>query len=86
MVQWIDYKAQQFPDDVQQLENYSRNGNNEFLAAVSHKVRKTTRHFTVPVNLWTSTNLREDWYWEIVGTDERVIPLKWALMPKPTED
>lgn len=83
MINWVLTSEQKFPTDEQQLENYHRNGNNEFLAVVKQKVRKTTRHYTVPANLWTSVNQVEDWYWEIVGTDERVVPIKWALMPDP---
>lgn len=84
-MQWINSKDQQFPDDVQQKENFERNGNNEYLAVIKQPYRKTVKLRTVPVNLWASHmgKLNLEYKWQITGTDEDVVPIKWALMPEP---
>lgn len=82
---WIDAKEQPYPTEVEQFENYQRNGNNEFLAVIKQKIRTKWRLHTVPVNLWNEDANHPQPYWTITGTDEEVVPIKWAMMPEPEE-
>ena len=86
MIEWILSEDQKFPDGAQQVENYKRNGNNEYLAVIKQKIRNSWKCHTVPVNLWDADGVKHlEPYWTITGTDDEVVPIKWALMPKPTE-
>lgn len=85
MIEWIDYKAQRFPDDAQQQENFSRNHNSEYLLVIEQLLRGKQVLSTVPANLYFDTS-EGDYYWEVIGSDCVAQPIKWALMPKPTED
>lgn len=82
---WIEYTTQRFPTEEEQLENFSRNHNSEYLLVIEQSLRGKQVFSTVPANLyWDSSEGRH--YWEVVGSDCVATPLKWALMPKPMED
>lgn len=85
MIEWIDYKAQQFPDDAQQQENFNRNHNSEYLIVIEQLLRGKQVLSTVPANLFYDSS-EGSYYWEVIDSDCVVHPIKWALMPKPTED
>lgn len=86
-IQWFDSKVQEFPTEAQQQENFERNGSNEYLAVIKHRWRNTHKLRTVPVNLWAADYCKHMTdFWQITGTDEDVVPIKWALMPEPEGD
>lgn len=85
MFNWIESKEQQFPSEKQQLENFKRNGNNEYLGVVQQMQRKKEVLVTVPLSLWVHGKTGE-YRWTICGSDEVTVPLRWALMPKPEGD
>lgn len=82
MFNWIESKEQQFPDDKQQLENFKRNGNNEYLGVVKQMQCKKEVLLTVPLALWLNSETGV-YYWTICGSDEVTVPVRWALIPKP---
>lgn len=81
---WVESKDQQFPDDAQQFENFNRNGNNEYLGVVWKEQRRRKVLVTIPICLWRYT-ITGEYYWTECGGDDLIEPIKWALMPLPTQ-
>ena len=88
-MKWVLTSEQKFPTEEEQLENYKRNGNNEFLAVIEVDTRTGKQLHTVPVNLWDSWHPEDKvsyYYWETLGIEGEVVaPIKWSLMPDPCQ-